>query len=136
MVGGLIMVDRAGITLADDINRLWQAKGQTPFPTADCWTFRELLGDKYNSFVMALDSYFCDIAGLCMMGRELLDLPSEKVVEAREILGNRFFENHPEFTSVTPLITELNTPNLYSKMELYETFRTRLLDLFKLIDSI
>ncbi len=84
---------------------------------------------KNSALIPDLDLYLSDLAGYASWGKKILDWPKEKMMEAQAKLAKTFFELHPQYLSLAPLITETKTPALASQMALYEKLRIEILDL-------
>ena len=84
---------------------------------------------KDAALIPDLDLYLSDLAGCASWGKQILDWPREKILEAQAKLAKTFFELHPQYLSLAPLITETKTPDLASQMALYEKLRIEMLDL-------
>jgi hypothetical protein len=114
---------------ADDLLHTYEEEFRMPFPYADCRKLRREGGDRYEGLIPDLDMYFSDIAGYCSWGKRILKWPKEKVLEVRERLSKSFFEKHPQYKPLEAMITESNTPSLYTRLIACEKLRLKLLEI-------
>ena len=119
--------------MVDELLHLYEEKRRSPFPRTGCRKILRGSGDRYEGLIPDLDLYFSDIAGYCSWGRKILHWPKEKVQEVKDGLGRSFFEKYPKYKPLEPMITESHTPDLHAKLRLYETMRTRLIELLNRI---
>jgi len=84
---------------------------------------------KDAALIPDLDLYCLDLAGYASWGKKILDWPREKMLEARAKVEKSFFELHPKYLPLAPLITEMKTPDLASRMAIYEKLRIEILNL-------
>jgi hypothetical protein len=114
---------------ADELRRLYEKELRKPFPYEDCKRVMEESGMKGTVLIPDLDIYWSDLAGYASLGKKILNWPRGKMLEARARMEKSFFELHPKYLSLAPLITEMKTPDLTSRMALYEKLRVEMIDL-------
>ena len=119
--------------LAIKLSETYYGEACSPFPYNDCrWLRREFDGE-LEDLIPDLDMWFLDIAGISSRGKRLLNLSEEQVLYARGIMSLNFFDKHPECAWIERHITELNTPDLFEQMNLYNRMRRMLVSLFDLM---
>ncbi|MGH9753622.1 MAG: YxiJ family protein [Blastocatellia bacterium] len=114
---------------ADELRRIFKEELGEPFPYEDCRRVMEEAGMKDAALIPDLDLYHSDLAGYASWGKKILDWPRERILEAQAKLAKSFFDLHPKYLPLAPLITEIKTPYLASQMALYEKLRIEMLDL-------
>jgi hypothetical protein len=114
---------------ADNLLHTYEQEFRIPFPYADCRKLRRESGDRYEGLIPDLDMYFSDIAGYCSWGKRILKWPKEKILEVRERLSKPFFEKYPQYKLLEVMITESNTPHLYTKLKACEKLRLTLIEI-------
>jgi YxiJ-like protein len=130
------MNNEANEQLIDAILRRLEEKRQHPFPYDGCRKILRESDNRYENLIPDLDIYFSDIAGYCSWGKKILDWPKEKIQEAKERLEEDFFEKYPKYKPLEPMLTETNVPDLHAELALYETMRTKLLQLLTRLSEI
>lgn len=120
---------------ADKLRRIFKEELGKPFPYEDCRRVLEEAGMKGAALIPDLDLYLSDLAGYASWGKKILNWPREKMLEAQAKLAKTFFELHPQYFPLAPLITEMKTPDLASQMALYEKLRIEMLDLLSRLVS-
>jgi hypothetical protein len=115
--------------LAIDLRRSFEDDMMRPFPYADCRKLVREAGKGCEGLVQDLDSYFAEIAGYCSSGRRILKWPRAKLLEVSNRLQGSFFEKHPEYKRLEPMITQHEVPELWASLNLFECNRARLLQL-------
>lgn len=124
LMKNLILEERA-----DKLLRLYEERNRGAFPYADC---RRLLREderRYKDLIPDLDMYFSNIAGYCSWGGRISKWSKEKIRDVQERISKPFFQKHPQYKPLEPLITEISTPDLYARLVLLEKLRAELLEL-------
>ncbi len=114
---------------AIELRRIFKEELGKPFPYEDCRQVMEEAGMKDTALIPDLDIYLSDLAGYASWGKKILDWPREKMLEAQAKLARTFFDLHPQYAPLAPLITETKTPDLASRIAVYEKLRIEMLDL-------
>jgi hypothetical protein len=109
--------------------RLYDENRQHPFPYDGCRAVLKRAGREHEHLISDLDQYFSEIAGYSSWGRKILTWPKEKVEQVRKRLSRSFFQKHEDYKPLEAMITQVDTPDLYAELELYETMRNTLLAL-------
>jgi len=122
-------------TLADTLFKAFNEEMMRPFPYSGARKLRHDDGGIYEGLIPDLDLFASQIAGYCSWGKGILKWSEEKVDEAERTIGKSFFDKHPKYKPLEPLITEENTPDLHAWLTLQERIRSRLLELFALLRS-
>lgn len=110
-------------------------ESHTQFPYDDCRRIFKKAGQVYEHLISDLDLYFSDIAGYASWGNKSLRWSEKKLEEVKESLAKSFFQQHPEYNLIEPLITESGTPDLYSQLMRYEKMRSLILELISDLSS-
>ena len=100
-----------------------------PFPYQGC---RKLIShdpEASDGLIPCLNTYFMDIAGYASSGKKILKWAEQEVQQAIRQLTVPFFEKHPEYSTLEPMITKNSTPDLYATLALYERMRLCLLQI-------
>lgn len=103
------------------------------FPYTDCRTLLSKGESRYEDFIPHLDLYFSSIAGYCSWGNGVFKWSHDRLQEAREKLGETFFDKHPQYKPFESMITVTDTPDLYTALLLHERIRRTLLILLAAI---
>lgn len=123
--------------LASELQHLYQAEFHSPFPYKDCRKLLSEANEDYEDLIPDLDSYFYNIASHCGGVRKILKWSNEQLLKSREQLGESFFVKYPQYKPLEPMITNVNTPDLYARLELCERLRVNLLELlFELLSEL
>lgn len=101
----------------------------TSFPYKDCYRLRRKAGKGFVGFIAAFSHYDAMISGYASWGSGLLGFSRERALQAKLEMSKSFFEKHPEYEFVVPLITPKETPSLYKLSQQLETWRTTLTDI-------
>lgn len=130
-------------TLMDTLEKLYEDILH-PFPYADIrHIYKTVTSRKIKTrrtidkgFIPDLSYYWSNIAGCSSWGKNALKWNTEKRQEFGDLLGESFFDNHPEYLLVRRWITEANTLDLYRDFVLYEEMRLNALALIRLLDKL
>ena len=121
------MADETAKEVIEELLPLYEEARREPFPYDGC---RKLLREgsgRYEGLIPDLDMYLSDIAGYCSSGSRILRWQGAKIKEAEERLKQSFFERHPQYQPLESLITETDTPDLYTCLAVHEAVRKKLL---------
>jgi hypothetical protein len=127
-------VNKKGISLAEEIERLYEMHGGRPMPDADIDRARLQLEpddsvDDYRFVGADLSNYWMYIAGLACRAGDLARETLPYLQEARAHLRRGFFDWSPEYGSIEPLMRDAQFPDLYSEFSFHEKLRELLLSL-------
>jgi len=100
-----------------------------PFPYTGCRKLLHGKGISYEGLIPDLDLYFYEIASHCGGIKNILKWSQERLLAAQTQLSKSFFERHPEYQPLEPMITKEDTPDLYSHLMAHEKVRRMLLEL-------
>lgn len=115
--------------LATELLSLYKEEYRGPFPYTDSRKLVSEDAERYQDLVPDLNVYFYQIASHCNGVKKVLKWQRERLLESQTWLAKSFFEAFPKYKPLESLITESNTPDLYSRMILCEKLRAKLLDL-------
>lgn len=115
--------------LAGELQHLHQEEFHSPFPYKDCRKLFSEADGAYEDLIPDLNSHFYNIASHCSGARKILKWSSERLLESREQLSESFLVKYPQYKPLELMITNVNTPDLYARLELCERLRTNLLEL-------
>jgi hypothetical protein len=122
--------------LATEITRLYKPIESEPFPYDDCWNLLKSVNDSTVKYLNPdLDLYFSDVASHATGMKWVLKWSASKAAESRQKLSRSFYEKHPQYERIRPLITPESTPMLHRHIETTERVRHLLLDLFAQIEA-
>ncbi len=116
--------------IAAEIERIYVEEARSPFPYDGCRWLLSDFGDEFEDFIPDLNMWSSDIAGCCSWGKRIVRWSEERVLQARGAMSLSFFDQHPEYAMLERLIAEVDTPDLYEYLRLYEQMRKKLVDLF------
>jgi hypothetical protein len=100
-----------------------------PFPYEDCRHILESAGVGDSDLIPDLDTYFYEIWSHTTGVKRLLTWPKETLSNSIYWRSMSFFERHPEYRALEPMITASEAPQLHARLELYERARQLLLAL-------
>jgi hypothetical protein len=120
------MLDTNLVAQAERLATLYKRSSESAFPYEKVRNLLQKAGVSSTSLIPDLDLYFSTLAGYCSWGKRLLTWDDEKVKKAKAYTTQGFFERHPEYSSLLPLIEK---SDLYHELEIYEEMRTALLAL-------
>lgn len=115
--------------LMRELYHLYEEKCSTPFPHAGCRDLLQEMEGQYDLFVPHLDLYFLNIAGYCFSAKKIVKWPIEEIEKVLVDLKETFFEKHPQYAALEPLITESRVSDLYQALGIYEEMRKKLLEI-------
>jgi hypothetical protein len=120
--------------LADEVQRLYEEEWRSPFPREDCnYLIDENSDDRFKDLCFDLDTYFAQLAGFACSTKRFLKLSADKLEELRGRIRTSFFEEYPQYALLERQIIELETPDLYERLQLCEKIRSQLLQLFSVL---
>ncbi len=99
------------------------------FLNDDCRYLLQNNDEQFRNLIPDLDMCLLNVAGFCSNSRRLLKLTKEILQEIQASLTTSFFEEYPQYRLLERQIDELNTPDLYERLALYEKMRNMLLEL-------
>lgn len=120
--------------LVAEVSELFNKGIPGPFPYDDCRTLLRVNPKKYEDLIPALDLFFSTVAGYGSWGSKVLQWNPGQIQKATEDLTNNFFEKHPLYEPLLPLVTSSDTPHLYSALKAHESLRQNLIELLKLLN--
>jgi len=120
--------------LITELTQLYE-ETHAPFPYSGCRKLLSEAGQHGEDLISDLDMYFSELAGYCSWGERILKWPREKIRHVCLRASRTFFEKHPQYEHLSPWINETNSPDLHSRLILYERMRNKLLELLSLLQS-
>lgn len=123
--------NNANSELAERLAALYRQRDQGPFPYEDIRKLVQKAGTHHEGLIPDLDLYFSTIVGYCSWGKRILNWDADKRHRALTYAKRGFFERHPEYKSLLPLIRE---SNLSKQLDDTEEMRTALLQLLISLD--
>ncbi len=103
------------------------------FLNDDCRYLLQNNHEQFRNLIPDLDLYLLNVAGYCGNSWRLLKLSKEKPQEIGGSLTTTFFEEYPQYRLLEGQIDELNTPDLYERLALYEKMRSLLLEILSIL---
>lgn len=101
------------------LKELYKSDLLHPFPYEDCQNIGNDK-DKFEDLILCLDLYFSDIAGYCSWGKRVEKWSAEKIADVQIKLRKSFFDRFPKFDGLKSVITESETPKLYSQLLIFD----------------
>jgi hypothetical protein len=121
---------------AAEIAEAYKPIDEEPFPYDDCWQLRRTVNDASIEFLTPdLDLHFSNVASHAIGIDRVIKWPATRAAESRRTLARSFFERHPKYERLRPLITPEATPKLHRHIEATEPVRKLLLDLLEEIET-
>ncbi len=94
-----------------------------PFPYEECRFLVQSDKDRFHDLVLDLDLYGSFIAGYSLSASKLGERAPRELSLAIVRLRQSFFEEHPEYSYLIPLVTEEGMPVLYLQLKTWEEIR-------------
>jgi hypothetical protein len=111
-----------------------QKEFRGPFPYADCKKLWQQIQEdylqeagRYEDLIPDLDSYFYIVDAHASGVEELVTWDGIKMVHARGLLKNSFYQMHTRYKPIESMINQINTPTLYEKVAISNQLRAMLL---------
>ena len=120
-------------SLAGELLELYAEDLQTPFPYNGCRKLVAATMENHEGLIPDMDMYFSTVASFAGGVKKLLKWPLANLLQAKTKLEQSFFEKHPQYKSLEPLINASYMPDLHSDLLLHERMRTSLLRLLSLL---
>ena len=117
------MIEETVIVLIDELASFREASHQ-PFPSADCDKLVKGQENVYIDFAADLNTYNMSISAPVDWGSKIVEWTTENIQRFLKYTEQAFFEKFPRYQPLAPLVTEIDTPNLYANIQLHEKIRT------------
>jgi hypothetical protein len=117
---------------AEEIIDLYWGVLHKSFPYEECRILVRSDKDQFHDLVPDLDSYGSFIAGYSLSASKLGERAPRELSLAIVRLRQSFFEEHPEYLPLIPLVTEEMAPALYLQLMTWEEIRWSLIELMQM----
>ena len=126
------MLDTNLIAQTERLTSIYREIARSSFPYDEVRKLLREHGTSSDELIPDLDLYFSTLAGYCSWGKRLLMWDDEKVQEARAYVALGFFDRHPEYEWLGPLIRR---SNLIKQLGTYDELRKGLFTLLVALEQ-
>ncbi len=117
---------------AEELKEMAKLQQSHPFPYADCRKIHDMSGNRDESFIPDLDTYFYDLWSVCHGINHLLRRPFSEIEAARQYFTVPLPERYVRYKPLFVLASQESTPDLYHRLEECARMKQKLLDILAL----